>query len=337
MNRQTLLSIVSDLSPAVSNITGGHILLQSDGFTLTASAVSERFSLTLTEPTKLPAFSVCPNHASLKSALSGMNGEKVTLTPSDDTLILNSRGRRTVRCLPASTFPAIETEDAAAIQVDGDALSDAIAFVVRAATDDQSKPMLQGVHLNGGDVVASDGSRLRIIRLPHDLPAVTIPTAAATALTRLLKGAVTVRIGRRATFEGDGFTFSTSLVSVPFPPQYPKLVPDEAGRKLVVTAEDMQRAVNAVAAFADSKTKRVFLTMDDDTVTLSCDAAEEPLNVGSWDGGAHKVLFNGAFMADTLAAFGKQDVTITFKDEAVAPLRFSDSAGKVGVLMPMRF
>ena len=329
MNRQSLLNLIAPLAPAVSRITGGHILLNAQG----ATAVSEQISLTMRG--ELP-IECCPDYATLKGALSGLTGESINFAQAADTLTLTSRGRRVVRCLPVSSFPALPEDVGEAVTVDGAELAEAIDFVVRAAIDDLSKPHLAGVHFNGNDVVATDTHRLRVYRVSAKLPRCTIPIASASALARVLSGSVSVSLGNRLTVESEAFSFSTTLAAAGFPEAYPKVIPSEEGRKLVVASDDMVRAVNAVSAFADSKTKRVFLSIDEDCVNLSCDNADEPLNVGAWDGGAHKVLVNGALLADTLSAFGKTEVTITFKDGVTSPIRFDDGTGKVAVLMPMR-
>ena len=330
MNRTTLLSIITSLAPAVSRITNGHILFASGH----ASAVSEQFAISVPCDTGI---SCCPDYSTLKAALSGLTGETVTLTQAAESLVLNSKGRRTVRCLPVETFPELPDDSGAdSITVSGDSFAEAIAFVVRAAHDDVSRPHLNGVHLNGNDVVATDGTRLRVQRIAESLPTCTIPTAAAHALCRLMTGPVNVTLGRRFTVYNDTFHFSTSLIAGEFPPHYAKVIPDGTGRKLVIDIEETVRAVNAVAAFADSKTKRIFLTLDDENVMLSCDAAEEPLNVVSWEGGGHKVLVNGALLADMLTAFGKGQVMMTLQNDPAAPLLFRDSDGRTGVLMPVR-
>lgn len=337
MNRQSLLNLITPLAPAVTRITGGHIRLRGDGMMLSAIAVGEQFSIATSGPSAI-VIDTCPDYATLKAALSGMTGETITITTGDGSLTLSGRGRRTVRCLPPDTFPSLDLEPGQPTAIDGDALREALQFVARAASDDQSKPMLHGVHINGGDVVAIDGtSKLRIIEMRHSLSQATIPSGAVAALSKLLAGPTTAAIGRRATFSGDGYTFSTTLINQPFPPIYRKVIPDGDGSVLVVDAEEAARAVNAVASFADSKTKRVFLSMAAGDVSLSCDAAIEPLDVYSWDGGEHKVLFNGALMADTLTAFGKGKVEIVFKADKESPLLFRDSAGRKAVVMPMRF
>lgn len=106
---------------------------------------------------------------------------------------------------------------------------------------------------------------------------------------------------------------------------------------MILSADESVRAVNAVAAFADGKTKQIYIYMSGDNVTLSCDTAEEPLDVVSWEGGDHKVSVDAAALADMLTAFGDEDVTVTFRDSAVEPLLFEDKKGRIGVLMPMRF
>lgn len=339
--RQQLLNLITPLSSAVSKLTLGHFHLAADGSTLTVRAMNESMQLTISEPCA-EKFTACPDYAALKLALSGLTGGDADLKLEADRLTVAARGKRTIRSLPPKDFPKMKPVTGESSVFDGNSLAAALSFVKGAAATSVNLPGLCGVRVSGGNVVAMGGisrvSSMRLQRVTETFPAATIPNATVATLLRLLEpGAHSVQSdGKRLSFAIGNTLLDSTVIEQQFPP-FERVIPDGQGRKMILSADESVRAVNAVAAFADGKTKQIYISMSGDNVTLSCDTAEEPLDVVSWEGGDHKVSVDAAALADMLTAFGDEDVTVTFRDGAVEPLLFEDKKGRIGVLMPMRF
>ena len=335
--RQQLLNLITPLSSAVSKLTLGHFHLVADGSTLTVRAMNESMQLTISEPCDQKFFAV-PDYAALKLALSGLTGSDASLTLEADRLTVTARGKRTIRSLPSKDFPTMNPVTGDSVIFDGNTMSAALTFVKGAASTDNARAYLCGVHVSGGNVVATNGASMRLQRVTEAFSAATIPNATVATLLRLMEaGAHSVSSdGKRLSFVIGNTLLNSTIIEQQYPP-FERVIPDGQGRKLILSADESVRAVNAVAAFADGKTKQIYISMSGENVTLSCDTAEEPLDVVSWEGGDHKVSVNAAALADMLTAFGDQDVTVTFCDGAVEPLLFEDKKGRIGVLMPMRF
>jgi DNA polymerase III sliding clamp (beta) subunit (PCNA family) len=331
MLRNDLLSIISPLPSSAS----GHILLRADGETMTATATTETVSLSLSTPTDY-AFSVAPKQDALKTALVGLTGDDVKLTVGN-TIVVSAKGRRTIQCVEPDTLPVMPGVDGDIITTDGAALREAIAFTRGAAYQGIDRPMLCGVHLNGKDVVASNGSVMRCVRIANDMPALTIPSATAGLLAKVLPDErITVQASeQRLHIAWSNGSLTSGLAPTGFPPVYERWLSDWSGDSFVIRAEEFARAVTAVAAFTDGKTRPVYINCYEDVI-LSTDAAEEPLDMVFWAGDDRKILLNGGLLAELLAAFGKSEVTVTLKSGTTDPLMFKDAAGRMGVLLPMR-
>jgi DNA polymerase III sliding clamp (beta) subunit (PCNA family) len=279
----------------------------------------------------------CPEYAPLRAALSGLTGDTVRVD-YDGRLTLQARGRRTINCIPTEGWPEPPAVTGDAVSFDGDALREALNFVKGAAYDGMDRPMLCGVHLNGSDVVATDGQVLRLARVSASLPALTLPPPSVAMLSKLLTGPCDVVADeRRARIGLPNGSLTTALVSMPFPTAYRKLIPEDEGTRLTAQADEILRVVQSLASFAEGRTKTMTLEICGGNVTLSCRDAEEPLDVVLSDDGNRKVKFDGGYMAEMLGAYGKNEVTITLPPGELRPLLFSDSAGKVGVQMPLKF
>lgn len=331
MNRQGLLSIISPLPSSAS----GHILLRADGETMTATATTETLSLSLSTPTDY-AFSVAPKQDALKTALTGLTGDDVKLTVAD-ALIVTAKGKRTIPCVEPDALPVVPLVDSEIITTDGAALREAIAFTRGAAYQSIDKPMLCGVHLNGTDVVASNGSVMRCVRIADDMPTLTIPSATCALLSRVLPDeSVTVQANdKRLHIAWPRGSLTTGFAPTGFPPAYERWLSDWSGDSFTIRADEFAHAVNGVAAFTDGKTKPVYINCYENVI-LSTHAAEEPLDMVFWAGDDRKILLNGGLLAELLSAFGKSEVTVTLKTGMTDPLMFKDAAGRMAILLPMR-
>lgn len=331
MNRQDLLSIISPLPSSAS----GHILLRADGETMTATATTETVSLSLSTPTDY-AFSVAPKQDALKTALTGLTGDDVKLTVGN-AIVVSAKGKRTIQCVEPDTLPVMPGVDGDAIATDGAALREAIAFTRGAAYQGIDRPMLCGVHLNGKDVVSSNGSVMRCVRIADDMPVLTIPSATAALLAKVLPDErITVQADeRRLHIAWSNGSLTSGLAPVGFPPVYERWLSDWSGDSFVIQADVFARSVSAVSAFTDSKTKAIYVNCYED-VTMSTATAEEPLDMVFWAGDDRKILLNGGLLAELLAAFGKSEVTVTLKAGMTDPLMFKDAAGRMAILLPMR-
>jgi DNA polymerase III sliding clamp (beta) subunit (PCNA family) len=326
MERKEILEAVTPLSPAVTRLTGGHIRIANgqsfavgDGLAI-MSRITEDFPECL------------PDYATLRAALSGMTGDTLFASMSNGRLLLSSRGRRTVNCAPPEMWPHLPPVGGEAVSVDGDRLSAAMTFVAKAASSDMARANLCGVHFNGTDVVATDGYSMRIAEVNDILPRFTLPSSSVAALMKNARGDCEMRLDeRRASVSYDGGSVASVLIGVPFPEQYRRLVPGDNGTNISAPADELLRAVNAVAAFTTGGDKSMKVSVSPQSVTLSCDSADEPIDAVV-DGPAKEFWVSATRVADMLAAYGKCDVTVTIN----TALRFSDSAGRIGVLLPLK-
>lgn len=332
MKRTDLIKLISPLPPSI----GGNILLRAGGGKVEAISVSDTLSMSMSMPCDDKPWSVAPRCDTLKTALSGLTGEDVALEIGD-TLKITSKGKRKVACISVSLFPELPKITGDAVTVSGKQLREAISFVRGCAYSKIDRPHLVGVHLNGNDVVASNGSALRQASVDAKLPKVTIPPATAALLVKALPDCdVLVRANdRQLCVEWDNGSLTTGLAPAGFPPAYADMLKNWSGNEIDVQADELSRAVSAVSAFAGSVTKPIYINCDNN-ITLSCADAEEPLDMVQWTHEPRKILLNGGMLAEMLNAYGKEVVTIALKAGDVAPLLFSDLSDRKGILLPMR-
>jgi DNA polymerase III subunit beta len=154
----------------------------------------------------------------------------------DEARISADRSQFSVRPMATEDYPRIGAPAEHAVTLPAAAFGDALRQVVRAASTDESRPILTGVLFTTEDVglrlVATDSYRLAV----RDLVGVSVlaadqkvlvPSRALSELARVLPttGDITLRLGEReATFEVGDATLTTRLIEGEFP-NYRQLIP----------------------------------------------------------------------------------------------------------------
>lgn len=285
----------------------------------------------------------------------------VQLAGEDDRVEI-SCGRATfhVRGMQSDDFPtlAAPADDAPQGVVRADAFARLAAQVARAASTDEGRPVLTGVHLSAADgaltAAATDSYRLAVRTIPWEQAVDGVALVPARSLQEAAKaaseagGTVTIAMedGQVSFLYGDR-RLTTKLIEGSFP-NYQALLPESHETSVVVDrgalAEALQRV--AIVAMGQANTP-VTLTFGDDAVDLQAtnqemgDAAEAvPAEI---DGEGLSIAFNPAFLLAGLEATGTERIRIELRDglkPAVLKPQPEDEDDTVDdltyLLMPMR-
>ncbi|MFA9443896.1 DNA polymerase III subunit beta [Egicoccus sp. AB-alg6-2] len=269
-------------------------------------------------------------------------------------------GRATfhVRGMQADDFPVLAqpAEDAPQGIVKADAFARLVSQVARAASSDEGRPVLTGVHLEAAGetltAAATDSYRLAVRSLTWDqavegtalVPARSLQEAAKAASE--VGGAVTVVLeaGQVSFLFGDR-RLTTKLIEGTFP-NYRALLPDAHETAVVVERAALVEALQRVSIVAMGQANTpVSLTFGDGSVDLQAsnqemgDAAEAlPAEI---DGDGLTIAFNPGFLLSGLEATGTERIRVELRDGLKpAVLRPHADDGQVDdltyLLMPMR-
>lgn len=277
----------------------------------------------------------------------------------DEVRITSGRSQFAVRILPADEFPRLPFPAEGDTSGAGDAVAlvasefaEALRQVVRAASSDDSLPVISGVLMTtegtGLRLVATDRYRLAVRDLPgttvlRENQQVLVPGRALSELQRLLSGAesVTLRLGERdASFEVGTVRLTTRLIEGEFPP-YQKLIPDNYPNQLIVNREALLDAVRRVKLLVKDAITPVRVSLRPDGV--ECTVITQELGQATEDldakyAGTELVMgFNPAFLIDGLEAVGGDEVALeTLDPMKPATLQSTESDDYLYLLMPVR-
>jgi DNA polymerase III subunit beta len=278
----------------------------------------------------------------------------VSLEADEEELrIAAGRSHFTVRTHPAGDFPRLQTPSGDRVTLPVEGLADALRQVTRAASGEDSRPILTGVLMEaeseGLRLVATDSYRLAVrdlrgVGVLAEGQRVLVPSRALNELMRLLSaasGEVSLRLGAHdATFGLGGVTVTTRLIEGEFP-NYRNLIPSSYPNRLIVGREALLDAVRRVKLLARDATTPVRIALRPNgieltVITTDWGNATEDVDA-KYEGAEMTVAFNPNYLIDGVEAITGEEVALDTLDALKpATLRPTDSDEYLYLLMPVR-
>lgn len=278
----------------------------------------------------------------------------VTLEADEEELrIASGRSHFTVRTHPSGDFPRLPAPSGDAVTLEAAGLTEALRQVTRAASSEESRPILTGVLMaaeaDGLRLVATDSYRLAVRDLPgvgflSEGQKVLIPSRALNELLRLLSGTgdtVDLRLGAHdATFAVGGVVLTTRLIEGEFP-NYRSLIPSNYPNRLTVGREALLDAVRRVKLLARDATTPVRIALratgiELTVITVDWGTATEDVDA-KYEGAEMTVAFNPTYLIEGVEAVTGDEVALDTLDALKpATLRPIDSESYLYLLMPVR-
>jgi DNA polymerase-3 subunit beta len=232
-------------------------------------------------------------------------------------------------------------------------LAEALRQVTRAASGEDSRPILTGVLMSaendGLRLVATDSYRLAVrdlrgLGVLAEDQKVLVPSRALNELMRLLgssAGQMSLRLGSHdATFDVGDVTLTTRLIEGEFP-NYKMLIPSGYPNRLIVGREALLDAVRRVKLLARDATTPVRIALratgiELTVITTDWGTATEDVDA-KYEGAEMTVAFNPNYLIEGVEAVTGDDVALDTLDALKpATLRPTDGDDYLYLLMPVR-
>jgi DNA polymerase-3 subunit beta len=272
--------------------------------------------------------------------------EEITLAAEDEeeenplAILTSSSGRFQIRGMSATEFPELpKAEEGEGIVLPVSALSDGLKGTLFAASTDETKQVLTGVHLAGSqdslEFAATDGHRLAVVETPlenteasdraSDNFAVTIAARALRELERMLATAqatdsVALYVDESQTIFELGDRRLTSLKLEGAYPAYQQLIPRQFSRTVTVERKRLIGSLERVAVLADQKNNLVKFTIDRDRGQLSLSVESQDLGSAKESmsaeitGDSLEIAFNIKYLMDGLKALPSSDIQMQLNE-----------------------
>lgn len=291
---------------------------------------------------------------------------ELTLTIDDDNegsesilaTLTSASGRFQIRGLTADEYPELPTVDETTpLMLPVGALNEGLRGTLFAASTDETKQVLTGIHLKGSpdslEFAATDGHRLAVVEAPTQVEteegeeavqvsnledfSVTIPARALRELERVLStrqdsDLVSLCVDEtQVIFElGDQRLTSRKLDGAY--PAYQQLIPRQFSRTVSMERKQLLSSLERVSVLADQKNNLVKFSLDsaDNQLTLSVEAqdlgnARESLSV-SVTGNSGDIAFNVKYLMDGLRALPSSEIQMQL-NEGNQPVIFTPLGG----------
>jgi DNA polymerase-3 subunit beta len=264
------------------------------------------------------------------------------LLPSDEVAIEHKPSEAVVHITSGSAsytlhmynpedFPRLPELDAVeTFSVDRESLLETIHRVARAASRDESRPVLTGilVSFTGGKIVmaATDSYRLAVkeTELGGNAPELEaiVPSRALQELARIANAGDTVEVGvheNQVLFSTDGAWLTTRRIDGQFP-NYRQLLPEQFEHELQLPREELLDVVRRVSLMAQRNSPlRLRFAEGELTViarTHEVGESQESMPIG-FTGETLEIGFNADFLRDGLESMDGDDVRF----KLISPLR----------------
>jgi DNA polymerase-3 subunit beta len=322
---------------------------EAGGFRLAATNLDTHMSVSIAgdvgdlKPLAVPG-------ARLLKAVANIPGEELRLSLEKRTLTLSTdHWRLKLFTLLAEEFPPAPAlpDSAEEFEVQGDTFALALGAALRSVSDDGTRFVLNGVLFCHAEkrlqLVATDGRRLFVTKLPADAPEglqAIVPKLAVERLIAMSAGeeVVSLRFGDNLLEATAGeWTLRTKLIEGNYP-NYDQCIPERGAKhRIVAPRAELLAALPFVEITAGAEPTMVLMVKDGSLTVQSSmpDVGEAEVTMPvREEGGYLKTAFNPGFFGAVLKSFQGETVSIEIADEASPALL--EEAESLAVLMPKR-
>jgi DNA polymerase-3 subunit beta len=274
------------------------------------------------------------------------DGDRLAITNGDN---INFQ----LHSISADKFPEIpETEETAFFSLPQKDFISMIGQTIFAISDDETRYFMNGVFMEKGEdrliMVATDGRRLSyIFNTPEgevpEFDGIIIPPKVLNLIRKLASGEGELRLAvadKILFVKFDNQKVTSTLIDGQFP-NYSRVIPENQEYEVQVDRAELIDALRRVSLLADLKSKRVFLSVSGDKITLKSDEseigeAEENISC-RYEGPDAEFALNYAYLSDPLKVIEEDEISLKFteKNKAITMVSVPEST-YFHIVMPMQ-
>lgn len=257
----------------------------------------------------------------------------------------------TINSVSAEDFPTMPAiSGGKSLELPVDKFKAALTQVAGAASSDETRPVLTGVYLAGGDklvVAATDSYRLaeKTLAEKAKLTPLIVPASAITELLRVIPddGKLTINYNdQQISFQTDFVELTARLIDGNYPP-YQNLIPTKFSTSAVVAKADLLNITKVSSLFARESAGSITINVDDEAGNISVHSiasqlGENTASASAKADGTGSITLNSRYLLDALNAItGAKDIFFGFngKLEAVV-VKDASLSDFTYVIMPLK-
>ncbi len=359
--KESLLKEIAIAQEIISNKTAlsilSNILLiaKDNSLTIRATDIKATFEtkipITITEEGSTTVF--CDKFVSIINSLP--SGE-IEAEQKDQTLFIRSLSKKaqfSLKTISDNDFPSFaDSEGIQFFEVSSSEFKEMIRQTIFAVSDDETRYFMNGIFMEKKDehlvFAATDGRRLGFIKhdfgiaIP-DFKGIIIPPKILSIVQKRSSDEGLISIGvseKNIFFNFNAYKFSSVLIDGQFP-NYNRVIPESQEYFFETDTTNFMQALKRVALLVEQKSKRIFLKLSQDTLTISSTenelgTAKEEITC-TYNGEETTIAVNYTYLEEPLKVLDSEQVRIEFTDPMKAvTLHSVPSKNFFHIIMPMQ-
>jgi DNA polymerase III beta subunit len=287
----------------------------------------------------------------LSDIVKKLKDKEITITITDNNVVINGITLKTNSEM-LEEYPNMDIPSEHVIDYDVNSLFKAIRKVEHAMAKEPEKFYINGLCLNGNEVVGTDGHRLALYKLPNVLTndRLLIPYKTVKLLMKLKPKSNNITIQyntEKISFTVDNITILSHQLENRYPNYY-DVIPGDGANNIVfkVNKQDIIEAIEKIIIVDNRKEKSIALEITDNMLTIktaltrydNIDFYSEmvlPIEVLRNTVGNYRIGFNGKYLIDALSSVENEAIIkIINKDSQITILDNQDN-NYLSLVMPM--
>jgi DNA polymerase-3 subunit beta len=273
-----------------------------------------------------PGDALMPAKKLLDIAKEASDGDLTVETSRGNAMISTATTRWDLQLVTDKYPPIPNVNGLTWTKVEAKQFMQALSKVRGAASRELARPELTLIHCSSDGVMASDGARMHLARVPISTPnPIDIQCGAADELISIMRRVADMQIGIAQTgshivFEIGNDIFLATKLNATWPDCRHILRNAENNKmELQVTRDELLSAIKRVRITADEETSRVNLSMQTDQMTISSrnksgDTCSETLNV-HWKNGVSVFSLNWTYLQDAASEMESPNIRLMFGED----------------------
>lgn len=359
--KEALLKEISIAQEIISNKTAlsilSNVFLSTNNGMLTIKATDIKVSF----ETKIPVNIIkegtttvfCDKFASIIAALP--SGE-IEVEQKDQKIVIQSTNKKasfSLKTISDNDFPSFTVPyNTQSFEVPAKEFKKMITQTIFAISDDETRYFMNGIFMEKKEnhliFAATDGRRLAFIKrdfgivLP-DFKGVIIPPKILSIIQRKAsdEGPISIEIGEKNVFFSfNSYKFSSILIDGQFP-NYTRVIPELQQYFFTVNTNDFIQALKRVALLVEQKSKRIFLKINQNVLSISSNenelgTANEEITC-EYSGQEVIMALNYTYLEEPLKVIDSENTRIEFTDPMRAITLYAESNKEYfHIIMPMQ-
>jgi DNA polymerase-3 subunit beta len=278
-------------------------------------------------------------------------------TETSQATINTLGGKYSLSGQPGEDYPLIERAEGQQLTLEASTLARALESTLVTASDDESKQILCGVHLqpvaDGLEVASTDGHRLSVFPVVQEgveaFTPVTLPSKGLEALGKHLGKAegmamATITLDNTiATFDLGDLVFTTRLLEGQYP-EYRRLIPQSFAVETLINRQTWIEALGRIMVVASQKNGIIRHRWDKGQLVLEADVEGSSgrelvgceADIASEYRPPAPMAFNGDYLLDGLKIFGSEQVILHTNTPTSPATITAPGSSQVYLVMPVQ-